>query len=65
MSEPDPLTVACACCLAQPGEPCYSTSTDEPRPRPHRLRALTAAKHLVRCEHCEGVGWMPDPDQRA
>jgi len=56
----DPLEATCSCCLAEPGEPCYSTSTDEPRPFPHRLRALAVAQRLVQCDHCHGVGWRPE-----
>lgn len=56
----DPLEAPCSCCLAAPGEQCYSTSTDEPRPVPHRMRALAAATHLVQCTCCKGLGWRPE-----
>lgn len=52
--------VPCPACLVGPGEQCYSTSTDEPRPHPHRLRTLTAARRLVQCNCCHGIGWRPD-----
>jgi hypothetical protein len=60
----DPLTATCPACLAEPGEQCYATSTDEPRRHPHRLRGLAAAKRLEQCPTCHGVGWRPsrDPD---
>lgn len=54
-----PLAFACPACLAEPDEGCYSTSSDEPRRAPHRLRALATARELRRCETCEGVGWQP------
>jgi hypothetical protein len=57
---PDQLETLCPCCLAGVGEQCYSTSTDEPRPLPHRLRVLTAAHRLVRCGCCHGIGWRPE-----
>jgi hypothetical protein len=56
----DPLTAQCPACLAAPGQDCYATSSDLPRLVPHRLRSLTAAKRLVRCESCDGIGWRPD-----
>ena len=56
----DPLSVTCPACLVAPGADCYSTSTDEPRLFPHRLRGLAAARRLVQCEHCGGVGWRPE-----
>lgn len=55
----DPLSVTCPACLVAPGSDCYSTSTDEPRPRPHRLRGLAAARRLEVCDACEGIGWRP------
>ena len=55
--EPEPLTIACSACLADPGEPCHATSTNEPRLHPHRLRALGAAETLRRCPDCGGRGW--------
>lgn len=54
----DPLSVQCSACLAEPGQPCYATSTDEPRRVPHRLRVLAASRQLVRCDQCEGLGWI-------
>ena len=60
MAEVDPLSVMCPACLVAPGQGCYATSTDEPRPGPHRLRGLAAARRLVQCEHCKGVGWRPE-----
>lgn len=54
----DPLAIACSACLAPVGEQCRSTSTDEPRPEPHRMRALAAYKRLMRCPACWGVGWI-------
>jgi hypothetical protein len=56
----DALLVVCPGCLADPGDPCYSTSSDEPRPRPHKLRRLAAAKALTQCGHCRGLGWVPE-----
>jgi len=58
----DPLSAPCPACLAEPGQQCYATSSDEPRAIPHRLRGLAAAKKLRRCSHCQGVGWEPDGD---
>lgn len=60
MAAADPLAVQCPACLVAAGQPCYATSTDEPRPHPHRLRGLAAARRLVVCEHCHGIGWRPD-----
>lgn len=56
----DPLSATCPACLAAPGTDCYSTSTDEPRPHPHRLRGLAAARRLVQCDCCHGIGWRPE-----
>lgn len=56
---PDPMTVTCSACLAGPGEPCYATSTDEPRHAPHRLRRLSASKNLTQCPNCSGMGFIP------
>jgi hypothetical protein len=55
----DPLSAMCPACLADPGDPCYATSSDEPRRIPHRLRGLAAAKRLEPCPHCRGIGWTP------
>ncbi len=55
----DPLTVVCPACLADPGQGCYATSSDDPRPVPHRLRGMAAARRLERCETCDGIGWQP------
>ena len=60
MSVIDPMAARCPACLAEPGERCYATSSDEPRAIPHRLRGLAAAKSLRRCTACQGVGWEPD-----
>uniref|UniRef100_UPI003F49A7AC zinc finger domain-containing protein n=1 Tax=Nonomuraea sp. CA-251285 TaxID=3240002 RepID=UPI003F49A7AC len=56
----DPLSAQCPACLAPPGEACYATSSDEPRARPHRLRGLATARHLVLCNNCQGIGWRPE-----
>lgn len=61
----DPLSATCPACLADPGDPCYTTSTDEPRRHPHRLRRLAAAKCLTQCTACGGVGWRPTDDREA
>lgn len=55
----DPLSVMCPACLVPPNEPCYATSSDLPRPVPHRLRGMSAASNLERCPHCDGIGWTP------
>lgn len=54
-----PLSATCPACLAEPGQQCFATSTDEPRRHPHRLRGLAAAKHLAQCRSCGGIGWRP------
>jgi hypothetical protein len=54
----DPLAVTCPACLAAPGQGCYSTSADDPRPAPHRLRGLAVARNLRQCPACHGVGWL-------
>lgn len=56
----DAMSVQCPACLASPGQRCYATSTDEPRLFPHRLRGLAAARRLVQCDKCHGVGWHPE-----
>ena len=50
----DPLTHHCPVCLAPPGRPCRDT-VDEPESEPHGLRGV-----MVRCIHCQGVGWRPE-----
>ncbi|MEV8636869.1 hypothetical protein AB0395_35025 [Streptosporangium sp. NPDC051023] len=60
MAMVNPLDVMCPACLVAPGQDCYATSTDEPRAQPHRLRGLAAARRLVQCQHCSGIGWRPE-----
>lgn len=55
----DPLSVRCGACLARPGEPCYSTSSDLPRNEAHRLRFMAAAQGLEPCPTCNKAGWVP------
>lgn len=55
----DPLDIQCSACLAPPGEQCYATSSDLPRPAPHRMRILAAELLLKRCPECDGIGWVP------
>jgi hypothetical protein len=55
----DPLAATCPACLAPSGRPCIATSSDLPREHLHRLRSLTAATRLARCQTCGGSGWEP------
>lgn len=56
----DDLSRECPACLAGVDEQCYSTSTDEPRKVPHRMRRIANARRLVPCEECHGIGWRPE-----
>lgn len=55
----NPLDAECPACLVGRGEPCFATSSNDPRVLPHRLRGLAAAEALRRCRTCAGSGWEP------
>ena len=59
MTDVDPLSVQCAACLARPGEPCHSVSSDDERPQPHRMRVVAIKYDVELCDHCDGMGWKP------